>query len=210
MSTSRRRIAVGLRRLSATATHRRSMFGAPRSSCDCRRLRHGRDHAAVRQGQAGGLAMARAVHGRRRCRADPRQDTQTRQAAAAGRHRAAGGRFGTCRPPGEASHCTGRMLAKAASVSLRSGSASLRPISSPRIAHPRHRRQLRHPQTSRGVRMACPSSALDLPLHPDFRLVAQCGRGLLRQAHAPPSQARRLPIRRTVEACHRSLHRRDQ
>ena len=36
-----------------------------------------------------------------------------------------------------------------------------------------------HPQTSQGAGLAVPSSALDLPLHPDFGLLAQCGRQLL-------------------------------
>ena len=43
----------------------------------------------IRQGQAGGVALAGSFHGRRR-----RQDAQTRQAAAAGGHGAVSGRFG--------------------------------------------------------------------------------------------------------------------
>jgi hypothetical protein len=43
---------------------------------------------------------------------------------------------------------------------------------------PRHRRQLCHPQTSQGARMACLPSPLDLPLHPDLRILAQRRRGL--------------------------------
>jgi hypothetical protein len=61
--------------------------------------------------------MAGAVHGRGRRRAEARQDAQARQKAASGRH-------GTERRPGtaagEATHLTGRMLAKVAGVSLRS------------------------------------------------------------------------------------------
>ncbi len=49
---------------------------------------------ADRQGQAGGVALAGSFHGRRHRRAHARQDAQTRQAAAAGGHGAAGGRFG--------------------------------------------------------------------------------------------------------------------
>jgi hypothetical protein len=61
---------------------------------------------------------------------------------------------------------------------------------------PRHHRQLCHPQTSQGARMAGPPSPLDLPLHPDLRILAQRRRGLLRQTHAPAPDARHLPIRR--------------
>ena len=45
---------------------------------------------------------------------------------------------------------------------------------------PRHPRQLRRPQPSHRARVAGANSALDLPLHPDFRLLAQRHRGLLR------------------------------
>ena len=51
------------------------------------------------------------------------------------------------------------------------------------------------PQASEGAKMAGPASALDIPLHPYLRFLAQRGRRLLRQAHAPSSQARRVPIR---------------
>ena len=61
---------------------------------------------------------------------------------------------------------------------------------------PRHRRQLCDPQASEGAPMAGPASPLDVPLHPDLRILAQCGRRLLLQAHAPSPQARRVPIRR--------------
>ena len=66
------------------------------------------------------MALAGAVHGRGRGRADARQDAQTRQAAAAGSYCATGGGLALGPPPGEATHWTGRMLAKAAGVSLRS------------------------------------------------------------------------------------------
>jgi len=39
--------------------------------------------------------------------------------------------------------------------------------------------------TSQGARMDYPPSALDLPLHPDFRFLAQCRRGFSRQANPP-------------------------
>jgi hypothetical protein len=61
---------------------------------------------------------------------------------------------------------------------------------------PRHRRQLCDPQASEGPPMTGPVSPLDVPLHPDLPIMAQCGRRLLRQAHAPSPQARRVPIRR--------------
>ena len=61
---------------------------------DGRWLRHRRDHAAIREGEAGGVALAGAFHAGGRGRSDPGQDPQTWQAAAAGGHGAAGGRFG--------------------------------------------------------------------------------------------------------------------
>jgi hypothetical protein len=61
---------------------------------------------------------------------------------------------------------------------------------------PRHRRQLRDPQASEGAPMAGTASPLDLPLHPNFSIMAQRCRGLLRQAHAPAPQTWRVPIRR--------------
>ena len=64
--------------------------------------------------------MAGAVHGGGRRRADARQDAQARQATAAANtvQRVVDLALGP--PPGEATHWTGRMLAKAAGVSLRS------------------------------------------------------------------------------------------
>ena len=44
-------------------------------------------------------------------------------------------------------------------------------------------------------RMARPASALDFPFHPNIGILAQCRRGLLRQAHTAPPQARRVPFR---------------
>ena len=39
------------------------------------------------------------------------------------------------------------------------------------------------------------SSALDLPLHPDVKLMAECRRGLLRQTLPPATEARRVLLR---------------
>jgi hypothetical protein len=57
------------------------------------------------------------------------------------------------------------------------------------IGNPRHRRQLRHPQTSEGQGMAGSPSAVELPLHPDIVLLAERGRGFFRPTHqaAPPA-----------------------
>jgi hypothetical protein len=55
-----------------------------------------------------------------RSRPDPGLDPQTWQAAAAGGHGAAGGRFGALAAAGRNDPLAGRMLAKAAGVSLRS------------------------------------------------------------------------------------------
>ena len=59
---------------------------------------------------------------------------------------------------------------------------------------PRHRRQLCDPQASKGAPMAGAASPLDVPLHSDLGILAQRGRRLLRQAHAPAPQAWRVPI----------------
>jgi hypothetical protein len=110
-------IAVDPRRSSPTAAHRRSACGALPLSWRRRWLRHRRDHAPIWQIEACGAAMAGAVHGRGRRRADARQDAQARQKpvpAATVQNVALGP------PPGEATHWTGRMLAKVAGVSLRS------------------------------------------------------------------------------------------
>jgi hypothetical protein len=59
-----------------------------------------------------------------------------------------------------------------------------------RKSNPRHRRQLCDLQASEGPPMAGPASPLDVPLHPDLRILAQSGRGHLRQAHAPSTTHR--------------------
>lgn len=71
-------------------------------------------------------------------------------------------------------------------------------------------RQIRQPQAPEGSRLAHPPSALDLPLHPNIGLMAQCGRGLLLHAHAPPPAARNLHRHRRSAGPHQSLHRRAQ
>src|ERR1700716_2168187 len=63
---------------------------------------------------------------------------------------------------------------------------------------PRHRRQLRNPQASESAPMAGTASPLDLPLHPNFGILAQRCRGLLRQAHQEASETRCLPIGRRL------------
>jgi hypothetical protein len=57
-------------------------------------------------------------------------------------------------------------------------------------------RQLRHPQALESPKMADGASAMDVPLHADLLLVAQRRRGVLRQAHQAPIEARRLSIHR--------------
>ncbi len=61
---------------------------------------------------------------------------------------------------------------------------------------PRRRRQLCDPQASKGAPMAGAASPLDVPLHPDLSILAQCRRRILRQTHAPAPPARRVPISR--------------
>jgi transposase len=75
--------------------------------------------------------------------------------------------------------------------------------------NPRDRRQLRHPQTPEGPKMADATPALDFPLHANFRFLAQRHRGLLRQTHQQAPQTRRVPIRHRARTRHRALHRRN-
>src|SRR5262249_51128640 len=65
----------------------------------------------------------------------------------------------------------------------------------------------KHPKVRQWL---APTSALDLPLHTDLGVLAQCRRELLRQAHASTSPARRLPVPRRTEGCHQPLRRRDK
>src|SRR4030081_1176459 len=53
--------------------------------------------------------------------------------------------------------------------------------------------------------MACPIPPLDLPLHSDLRILAQCGRDFLRQAHQKATHSRRLPICRRSQGRHQPL-----
>ena len=76
-----------------------------------------------------------------------------------------------------------------------------------RKSHPRHRRQLRRPQTAQGSQTARRSSALDVPFHVDIGLLAQRRRGLLLRHHAPPDPTRSLPFRRPFAERDRVLHR---
>src|SRR6266542_3226119 len=50
--------------------------------------------------------------------------------------------------------------------------------------------QLRHSQTPESAQMARAASALDLPLHANLGIMAQCRRRLLRQAHKSAPQTR--------------------
>ena len=65
----------------------------------------------------------------------------------------------------------------------------------------------KHPKVRRWLAR---SPALDLPLHADLVLVAQCRRRLLRQAHQEAIEARSLPIRRRPSSRHQPLPRRAQ
>ena len=72
---------------------------------------------------------------------------------------------------------------------------------------PRDPGQLRRPQAPEGPRLARPPPAMDLPLHPNLSLVAQCRRGLLRQAHKTPAPTRRVRIAGGGPGGHQALHR---
>ena len=65
----------------------------------------------------------------------------------------------------------------------------------------------KHPKVQRVARSP---SALDLPLHADFGLLAQRCRGLLCQADQAPAQAWRVPLPRRASGRHQPLSRRDQ
>ena len=75
---------------------------------------------------------------------------------------------------------------------------------------PRDPGQLCRPQAPEGPCLARPPPALDLPLHPDLSLVAQCRRGLLRQARKTPAPTRRVRIADRGTGRHQTLHRREQ
>ena len=79
-----------------------------------------------------------------------------------------------------------------------------------RQAGPRRPGQLRHPQAPQGAGLAGAAPALDLPLHPDLGLVAQRGRGLLRQADQAAAQARRVRLAGRAAGGDQPLPRRDQ
>jgi hypothetical protein len=70
--------------------------------------------------------------------------------------------------------------------------------------------KLCRPQASQGPRLARPPSPLDLPLHADRGLLAECGRDLLLGAHPPPHPPRQLPLDRRPAGRDQSLHRRAQ
>ena len=75
---------------------------------------------------------------------------------------------------------------------------------------PRRARQLRQPQAPQGPGVAGPAPALDLPLHAHLGLLAECRRGLLRQADQPPPQTRRVPFPGRPPGRHQPLPRRAQ
>jgi transposase len=62
------------------------------------------------------------------------------------------------------------------------------------LSIPRRPRQLCHPQASQSAGLASAPSALDLPLHPDLGLLAQCGQELLFQDDATAHPLRRVPL----------------
>ena len=65
--------------------------------------------------------------------------------------------------------------------------------------HPKRSRDLRGPLwrlRHNTAQMACATSPLDVPLHPNLGVLAQRRGRLLRQAHKAPPQARRLPLPR--------------
>ena len=65
--------------------------------------------------------------------------------------------------------------------------------------------KLRRPQASQGNRVARASPALHLPFHPDFGLLAECRRGLLRQTQQTAAQAGRVPFARIASGRHQPI-----
>src|SRR5262249_20593953 len=89
-------------------------------SGDGRGLRHGRDHAPRRGLETLRVALARAVHARGGCRPAARQDAKTRSAAIATDVIDQVVELTLAEPPGEATQWTGRAMAAASGISLRS------------------------------------------------------------------------------------------
>src|SRR5262249_5824270 len=79
-----------------------------------------------------------------------------------------------------------------------------------RQADPCSARQLCHPQTPQGARLAGAPSALDLSFHPDLGLLAQRGRELLLQDDAATHPPWRVSLDRRPADRHRYLSRRAQ
>jgi len=79
-----------------------------------------------------------------------------------------------------------------------------------RQGDPHGARQLCHAQTSQSVGLAGTPSALDPPFHPDFRLVAECGREFLLQNDPSTHPPRRLSLDRRPAGRHQCLSRRAQ
>src|SRR5436190_3078302 len=72
-------------------------------------------------------------------------------------------------------------------------------------ADPRHCRQLRNPQAPQGPSLAHPSSALDLPFHPDLQLLAQRRRKFLLRSDPQAPATRGLPLHRRSASRHQPL-----
>ncbi len=75
-----------------------------------------------------------------------------------------------------------------------------------RQTDPRDPGQLRHPQAPESASLAGPASALDLPLHPDFGLVDERGRGLLLRPDPAQAEAGQLQRDRRPASGDQPLH----
>jgi len=74
--------------------------------------------------------------------------------------------------------------------------------------HPKRSRDLKGPLwrlRHNTAQMACATSPLDVPLHPNLGVLAQRRGRLLRQAHKAPPQARRLTLPRWSPGRYQSL-----
>src|SRR6516225_1263608 len=136
-------------------------------------------------------------------------------------------------PPGETTHWTAAMMAKAVGISVSSVHriwrahglqphrarefklsrdpdfvSKLRDIVGLYVDPPAHDpRQLRQPQTPQGAGLAGSPSAFRVPLHTNLGLMAQCRRGLLREANETTAETRRVPITGRPSSRHQPLPR---
>ena len=118
-SQCRRSRAIGRGRGRSQPPAKACVAGADHSG-DGGGLRHGRDHAPRRRLETLRVALASALYARGGGRPVARQDAQARDTAAAVEPIVAWSSSPLAAPPGETTHWTGRAMAEARGISLRS------------------------------------------------------------------------------------------